>query len=216
MTVIDQRRSPWLRSMAFQVACIAAAASTRRTAKPVTAGPCAGLSPRTPSACDAPDSSAGMTRVRFKGSSRFGTSQPRPAPPGDGAIMRRRDTAANWNYLSCLREGDLGVRRVRLAQPTLAVDPFIGPAGNLGGAGAGLAPAHAQGAERVEPVLPFVAEHAFEEALDAPRQRRAAAIGRDGDDEIAAAQDGRRMQRAELGPVLDMEERAQRPRRRRE
>src|SRR5690349_19259329 len=53
---------------------------------------------------------------------------------------------------------------VRVAvEPVLAVDPLLGAAGDLGGEGAGLAPALAQGGNGVESLLPFRAEDPGEE-----------------------------------------------------
>src|SRR6185312_1507851 len=140
MTTIDQRRSPWLRSIAFQLACKAAAASTRTTEKPVTDRPCGGRLLRARS-CDCP---------RFL--RRHDPDQVQGVVPLPGPLSRARLPLATAR--SCagggrmpigialfrLRERVLGARRIPVAQPVMAIDPFVGPAGDLAGAGAGLAP----------------------------------------------------------------------------
>src|SRR5258708_28028302 len=97
-----------------------------------------------------------------------------------------------------------------LAKPVMAIDPFVGPALDLGRTGTRLAPALPQRRQGIEPALPFDAEELREEALDAARQAGALPVGRHGDEQVAPAQQRRRMKAAELRPVLDIDEDADR------
>src|SRR4051812_7336114 len=85
------------------------------------------------------------------------------------------------------RPGEVRIR-FALVQPVMAIDPVIGPARDLAAAGAGFAPALAQGGEMIEPTLPLRPEQPLEEMPDAPRQTGALPVGRDRDHEIAAPQ----------------------------
>src|SRR6185369_11598870 len=95
-----------------------------------------------------------------------------------------------------------------LAEPMMAIDPFVGPARDLGRTGARLAPTLPQRCQRIEPALPFDAEDIREEALDAAREAGALPVRRDRDEQIAAPQQRRRMKAAEFRPILDIDERA--------
>src|SRR5260221_6727807 len=92
-----------------------------------------------------------------------------------------------------------------LAKRVMAIDPFVGPALDLGRTGAGLAPALPQRRQGIEPALPFDAEELREETLDAARQAGALPVGRHGDEQIAPAQQRRGVKAAEFRPVLDID-----------
>src|SRR5258708_36644591 len=93
-----------------------------------------------------------------------------------------------------------------LAKPVMAIDPFVGPALDLGRTGAGLAPALPQRRQGIEPALPFDAEELREETLDAARQAGALPVGRHGDEQVAPAQQLRGAESADLPPVLHIAE----------